>query len=637
MTSDSAVPPSASRITVPTAAAPAAPRMVVRVLPEVAGLDRSFDYLVPVGLEDRAGVGTMVRVVLQGRRVGGWVLEVDVTPPAGVVLRELASLQGVGPSAELVSLAAWGAWRWAGRTAQLLRSASPPTALASVPTSPRSVPVEVVVPACPGGGLVDDAIAGGAAVVRLAPGIDRFGFLVTAISKARLARHAADPAPHTPPTVLVVCPTIDAARRFASRLGRTGLPVALVADDRPGSSVTAQWARAAAGGMVVVGARGAAWAPAPNLALAVVVDEHDEALQGQQAPTWHARDVLIERCRRAEAPLVMLSPCPTLEALGAGRLLVQSRRDERAGWPPVEVIDRRGEDPATASSLFSERLVDDLRVDGRVVCVLNRTGRARLLACRDCDTLARCETCGAAVHEHGDGTLTCRRCATRRPVICPACGATRFRVLRSGVTRARDELEKLLGEPVLEVTAGSMDSHDPQAQVALDSTRVLIGTEALLRRVGQASLVVLLDFDQELTAPRFRAHEQALVLLTRAARVAGPRSRAHRLVIQTRLAEHPVVQAAVHADPGRVVDADFPLRKLLKFPPFSACALISGQASRAFVDAIGARAVLEILGDGEGAGPWLVRGEDHRQLCAELAATVRPAGRLRIEVDPLRV
>src|ERR671918_322550 len=76
------------------------------------------------------GVGHRVRMVLHGRRVGGWIVAVDVDPPAGVALRPLAKWSGRGPTPELIELAEWAAWRWAGRPASLLRTASPGRAAA---------------------------------------------------------------------------------------------------------------------------------------------------------------------------------------------------------------------------------------------------------------------------------------------------------------------------------------------------------------------------------------------------------------------------------------------------------------------------------------------------------------------------
>src|SRR5579884_2085742 len=141
-----------------------------------------------------------------------------------------------------------------------------------------------------------------------------------------------------------------------------------------------QWASARAGGVVALGTRAAAFAPLPALGAAVVLDAHDEAYHEERAPTWSAWEVVAERARRDGAPCLLVRACPTLDLLEAGRLVAGPREAERAGWPPVEVVDRRGEDPRRG--LYSSRLVDLVRWAAgapgrRVLCVLNRTGRAR--------------------------------------------------------------------------------------------------------------------------------------------------------------------------------------------------------------------------------------------------------------------
>ncbi len=144
----------------------------------------------------------------------------------------------------------------------------------------------------------------------------------------------------------------------------------------------------------------AAWAPVRRLTAAVVLDAHDEAHREERSPTWSAVDVVVERARRDGAPVVLVTPCPPV-VLTEGRTVVTTARAvERRGWPVVEVVDRTGDDPRTG--LFSERLARRLhavldRPDGRVVCILNRKGRTRLLACAHCGALARCTRCGGAV------------------------------------------------------------------------------------------------------------------------------------------------------------------------------------------------------------------------------------------------
>jgi primosomal protein N' (replication factor Y) len=361
-----------------------------------------------------------------------------------------------------------------------------------------------------------------------------------------------------------------------------------------------------------------------------VLDEHDEAHQEERMPAWHARDVAVERARRAGVPCVLVSPCPTLEALAhADRVLTPASEVARAGWPTAVVVDRREESPTT-SGLYSPQLVALLRDEarGRVVCVLNRTGRSRLLACGTCGETTACLRCRGAVAQLGDEpVLTCTRCGEERPRACQTCGSGALRNLRVGVRRARDELEALAGEPVGEITA---------AEPVRPDARIVVGTEAVLHQVrGPVGTVAYLDLDQELLAPRYRAAEQAFALVARGARLLGPRREGGRLVLQTRQPQHPVVQGAVQANPALVRAHEQEARSVLHFPPFSALAALSGPAADELVVGLSWDDRLQLLGPADGR--WLVRAPDAATLADALARTPRPAGRVRVEVDPLRV
>ncbi|MGI8776134.1 MAG: hypothetical protein ACR2LJ_01800 [Acidimicrobiales bacterium] len=596
---------------------------IARVVPDVTALDRPLDYLVPAHLDHDIRIGTVVRVPLHGRRVRGWVVERVAAPETDRQLKPVAKVTGWGPGADLVDLARWAAWRWAGPRVAFLRAASAPGAVRTLPavTSPPAPPPNrpVHISAGPGAAkrdrngvgspMVADAFSGGPVVVRLPPASDAFDYVAEAASRG---------------DALVLAPSVGAASFIAARLRRAGHVVALLPGD---------WARAAAGGCVAVGARGAAWAPRPRLAAVVVLDEHDEGWQEERAPTWNGRDVAVERARRAGVPCVLVSACPSLDTLATVRLLTPSRSDEREGWPIVEIVDRRHEEPG--SGLYSSRLVAVVRqaeAGRRVVCVLNRRGRARLLACSACGELARCEPCGAVVEEVDDAptassALRCRRCQVQRPVMCAACGSSRLRVLRVGVSRAREDLEHLAAVPVDEVTGEAVPGPLPTAPV-------LVGTSAVLHRVARAWTVVFLDFDQELLAPRWRAAEAAMAQLVRAARVVGGRGDGGRIVVQTRLPDHEVIDAAVHADPSRLAVVESARRAVLGFPPERAVAVVSGAAAGVFAAAVAERPGVEVMGPNR--DQWLVRAADHERLSEALAGVPRPRGRLRVAVDPLR-
>lgn len=574
-------------------------RCIARVVPDVTGLDKEFDYVVPDELSPRVGPGTVVRVELHGRRIGGWVRSISGDPPADRSvdsLKPIAKVTGHGPAPEVFDLAEWASVRWAARRIRpFLVTASPARAVVTLPLDRRTS----MAPA-PRSPATRDLLAAGGGVLRLPPRADVLPAILAAVALG--------------PT-LVVVPEHGPAMLVATRLRRAGLSVASIPEDWP----------AAAGGVdVVVGTRSSVWAPCRGLAAIVVIDEHDEALQEERAPTWHARDVAVERACRAGVPYVLVSPAPTLiavEEYSDGEVVHPPAARERAGWPHVVVVDRSDEDP-WKRSLVTSPLIERLRnPDLRVVCVSNITGRARVLACRSCRSLIRCEQCEAAVGLTDDGRLACRRCGTVRPPVCQECGASRFANLRPGVTRLREELEAAAARPVVAVTG--TDDAPPAA------AGVHVGTEAVLHRIRAADVVVFLEFDSEMLAPRFRAAEQALALVVRAGRMAP------EVLIQTFTPEHDVLRAAVDGDPSRILDGERSRRRLLGLPPYGALAVISGTGSSDVAEQVRRRGV-EIGGDGEER--FLVRAPDWMTLGTALNAAARPSrSRLRIEVDPARI
>lgn len=582
------------------------------MVPDVPALTgRRFDYTVPERWRPMVAAGTRVRVPLGGRRVGAWVSEVGVDPPPGVVLRDLSGYSGLGPPPGVLDLVRWAAWRWAVPEATLLRTASPERNVLSLPTAPAPVS-----PA-PGAGSDGGSDGGptgwppGPSLVREGPSKDLLGLVLDVVAGAD-------------GPVLVLVPSTGWAARLAERLRRRGVAVA------------AGWAEAAAGWPVVVGSRAAAWAPAPRLGAAVVLDAHD------LKDRYDAAAVVAERARRDGAPCVLVSPCPTaVEVAEWGPARVRARSAERAAWPAVVVADRRRADPRTG--LYSEELVRLARrvLPDRLVCVLNRTGRARLLACAACGELARCTVCGRSVGLDGDD-LACPACGARRPVVCPACGGTRMKVLRQGVSRAREELSALLGVEVAEVSgpparrrpaeggdgpagAGASAGEWGAEGVPADAP-VVVGTEAVLHRVRHAAAVCFLDFDQHLLAPRFGAAEESLALLCRAGRLVGGREgpTARRpavgtVLVQTRLPDHEVVVAAVAGDPSLLTELE--LRRELRLPPASALATVRADA---------APRLRGVEVSPAGPGRWLVRAPDHSVLCDAVSGL---HGGVRVDPD----
>lgn len=584
----------------------------MRVVPDIPAMDRTLDYGVPDALAGRLVPGCLVRVPLHGRRVRGWVVESDVEPVAGFGLAEVAKLTGLAVDSEVVDLARWMAWRWVGRLPSVLRLATPPRVVSA--PSRRSAAVAQPSRVAQGN---DAAFTEASALFDRGPGT-RVYQVSPCTDHASVALAAAARG-----QALIITPNSEESSRISAVLARAGSTVVRW----PGGTA------GALGGHSVVGGHTAVLAPMPRLAVIVVLDEHDERHQNQSSPTWHAREVAIERARRAGIPCLLVSAMPSLEARAAAVEPVASvdTASRRSGWGRIEVVDRRRDDPR--SGLFSPRFADGARREldaGRaVVCVLNRTGRSRLLACRSCDSIAECEVCGAAVRSSDDEVLECIRCSTTRPKVCLQCGSLAMKVLRMGVARVREDLGALLGCEVGLVTASERD---------LEGARLVVGTEAVLHDTqdslgSQVGLVVFLDFDQELLAARYRASEQALGLLVLASRlVAGRRG---SVLVQTRNPSHEVIEAAMATDPALVCTAERPRREILGLPPAASLAAVGGEAAKEWIQRFGNPEGVEVQGPRDGW--WLLRADDPVTLADAAGAVKRPPGRLRLRVDPMQL
>lgn len=599
----------------------------VRVLPDVTGLDRHFDYLVPDHLVALIRPGCIVRCVLHGRRIKGWVTEVDPVDPFDIEnLKPILEFVSLGPDRSVVDLTRWAGEQWMGKQRSLLVAASAKRIVRELPKpqrtgksfEPQSPATSKMLSAWNQQSDADDR--GAVGLLRLAPNEDLLAVCASAIAQG--------------PT-LIVTPSVDSAASVATRLRRSGVSVAMMPED---------WSLAAAGVDVVIGSRNTAFAPCPQMRVAILMDEHDEVHQSEAAPTWHVRDVLAERCRRSAAFFLMISPIPSLEALERSAPVHPAARREVEGWPTVQIVDRSDELP-WKKSLLSSELIEHLRVPGRrVVCVSNTTGRAKLLACRSCKELVRCEHCEAAMALDDLKILVCGRCGESRPGVCGSCGSSALANLRPGVTRLREEIEAAAGRPVEQI--GGLVAAPSRLRPASDGPKkqiepvhiaadVIVGTEAALHRVATADVVAFLDVDRELLAPRYRATEQVMALMVRAARLLGPRRRNGTLLLQTFLPDHEVIAALRKGAPALLVDQERERRAALGLPPYGAIALVSGPGSEEFVASLHGREGLQI---GQGPQGYLLRAADRPTLTALLrSGTYGSSRRVRIAIDPPRI
>ena len=588
--------------------------LVARVVPDVTGVDKVFDYLIPSELLDAIAIGDRVRVPLHGRNVPGWVTEIGSTDGGftdvdSAKLRFVIKRLGFGPSTEVVQLAQWASHRWCGRLRAFFVAASPSTLVATLPTARyQRAQVKVV-------GDVDVANAVGESrslLVQRGPLKSPVDVMVGA-------------AMHGPS--LVIVPTVLRARLFASSLKRHGFSVAVLPDE---------WDSAAGGVDVVIGSRTAVFARVPHLHSLVVIDEHDDSLREERTPTWHARDIAIERAQQLNISCVLVSALPSVaaKAWAGDRVLKSDNHETDSEWPTIALIDRTL-DERWSNSLLSSEFIAELRDHSRrIVAVLNTKGRARLLACASCKSLARCAQCDAAVEIGSTGQFSCPRCSTSRPQVCVKCSSAKFLTLKPGVSKLREEIAQAAGRKladVVEVTGAGDDA------MAIDQTKMLfVGTEAALHRVHEADTVVFLDIDQELSAPRYRASEIVGSLLVHAARLVGRSERGGKVMVQTHSVDSPVLQAMATLRIDQYLQSVSEMRSFMKLPPFGALAQLSGTNIDDAIHVLQKNVFVNVSAASDGS--YLVKASDW-QVLADALSEIEPAKgvRLKVQVDPARV
>jgi primosomal protein N' len=563
----------------------------VRIVTEVAAVDRPFDYLVTEKTA-QVGVGDRVRVDFHHRSVRGWVTgDVDASGD----LKPLTKWLGFGPPSSLLALLTWASERWYSPLSRFLLASSPTHLVTTLPVAPRAEALARSTLL-----NVTDVAPG---VLEVAPTTDPLPLILSAYETCREREGS----------LLVLVPTESWSQRLRGRLEQRGCAVAF------GES---QWDRMRAGWPVVVGARGTALAPVAKVSGAIVIDADDESYRSQGAPTWDAVSMLRERCRRDGAPLWCTSSLPSPTLLDDEPY--RQWGPTSAGWPRVNVVDRRRSDPHDGVLSREALLAAHRALEGpervAVVVVLQRLGTGRLVACQKCGELARCAVCGQG-EEVVDGQLTCRDRHELRANFCRTCTATNLKPVRAGVTTLSRDVAAQLSQEVTEVTA----SHDIDAPLS----RVVVGTEAVWQRVRRCGVVIFVDFDQYLLAPRASARRSAITAVAKAGRLVGSRSE-HRgeVVLQTRRSDDPVLDALVQARFDDLIEEEVATARLLGLAPYGAEAEVSGEGAPEFVAQLTNDVSVHRF-----EGGFTLRAPDVATLTGALRGATRPAGKLRVAVQ----
>ncbi|MAB79566.1 MAG: primosomal protein N' [Planctomycetes bacterium] len=374
--------------------------------------------------------------------------------------------------------------------------------------------------------------------------------------------------------------------RFRARFGEVCVLHSAMSDVQR----LAEWMRLKRGDVrVVVGARSAIFAPLSELGVIVIDEEHEPSFKQESTPRYQARDVAVERAKRAGAICILGSATPALESYHQVKCGKYERLSlpERVGGgsiPNIQVIDTRLEkDSKSPVVLFTRQLKTLLRetLDNKeqAILFLNRRGFVPVLYCQGCQTTIRCEQCSLAMTLHRRiGRLVCHACCQERPIsnTCPTCSKPGLSHLGLGTERIESQFRILFPEArVCRMDSDTMRRREDYERVLGAYERreldVLIGTQMIAKGLDfpNVTLVGILSADQTLNIPDFRSSERTFQLISQ---VAGRAGRSHlpgRILVQTTTTHQPAIQYAVAHDYEGFVQQELGKRKTACYPPYT--------------------------------------------------------------------
>lgn len=344
------------------------------------------------------------------------------------------------------------------------------------------------------------------------------------------------------------------------------------------------------GGEFVVGVRSSIFLPLKHLQLIIVDEEHDASYkQADPAPRYNARDCAVVMARLWGGRTLLGSATPSLETwLNAeggkyGRAVLAERYGD-ARPPEIFVSDtiraaKRGERHAHFNKLLLDKMEETLGRGGQVMLFQNRRGFSPYVECSQCGWTARCPHCNVTLTYHkGGARLVCHYCGYTAPVPakCPSCEVTEVLPRGFGTEKVEEEIARLFPEArVARLDRDSVTSERAFNAIISDfearKTDILVGTQMITKGFdfGGVSLVGILNADNLLNNPDFRAAERAFQLMLQVAGRAGRRSDGGEVVIQTSEPGHPVIRQVVAGDFAGMARMQLSEREAFFYPPYA--------------------------------------------------------------------
>lgn len=344
------------------------------------------------------------------------------------------------------------------------------------------------------------------------------------------------------------------------------------------------------GGNFIVGVRSAIFLPLKRLRLTIIDEEHDSSYkQSDVAPRYTARDAAVYTAAIRGGNTLLGSATPSLESWtnalsGKYGLATLSERYGDAQEPEVIVSDtirsvKRGERRGHFNFDLLDRISERLERKEQVILFQNRRGFAPYVECTECGWSPRCPHCNVTLTLHkGLGRLSCHYCGyIETPTQnCPNCHTVELKPMGFGTEKIEEQIAELFPQATVDRLDRDKVTSPRALQEIIDrfergETDILVGTQMITKGFdfSRVTLVGILNADNMLNSPDFRAEERAYQLMTQVAGRAGRRTTGGEVVIQTSQASHRILKMVAARDFKTMAGQLLTERELFQYPPYA--------------------------------------------------------------------
>ena len=340
---------------------------------------------------------------------------------------------------------------------------------------------------------------------------------------------------------------------------------------------------------IVIGARSALFLPFDNLGLLIVDEEHEQTFkQTDPAPRYHARDAAIVLANFHNAKVLLGSATPSIETYFNTQvekygLVSLSERYNNVRMPEIVLVDLKDKHfrkrmTGHFSDLLIEEIAEALSLGEQVILFQNRRGYSPIIECMTCGHVPHCQQCDVSLtyHKHKN-QLRCHYCgySIAKPTHCHSCSSIDLTTKGFGTEQIEQELISLFPN----AKTGRMDQDTTRGKYGferiIDSFKnreidILVGTQMLAKGLDfdNVSLVGIMNADNMLHHPDFRAFERSFQMMTQVAGRAGRSEKQGKVVIQTYNPNHNTIQQVTTHNYLGMYKEQLYDRQIYKYPPY---------------------------------------------------------------------